>query len=388
MAIGNINDTLRKRFLAMGEEFHYESFPEDLHSIYSVPMEYIVNAMEPAYNNNMGKMEKYNYLTGYITKAYINAATCDENSGSIIYIHSSVPLLLFRLCVHYTYCCNIENALASGNPIYNQFGQKEKIILRQESKEIFPEGVLGHFNRLKESNIYKAIESEGKLKYALYLYDLATRFLAMHECMHVVLGHTAYMQKKFGFNEFLAFSDNKESDINELRTLQALEFISDRHTAPGVFTQSLQDNLFFNYFELENDITVEKECFVARSVVNALCILFRLFPYKWSIISETIEKKHPHPYIRLQWIITELSTYLGDSSNHVEYIMRPMVQSIVVFHENFEIQDDWLEINEQNQVDGNNKLFSDVAYTKVVEEAKKIQHEIYLLSPTYEGDNR
>ena len=372
----------------MGEEFNFDSFPSDLYTIYSIPLEYIVGAMEPAYKNNGKRNERYNYLTGYITKPRINAATCDVSDGSIIYIHSCVPLLLFRMCVHFTYCCDINNALAYGNPVIMEYGQKEKIVFSLETKYIFPQGILRHFNLLKESAIYRAVENEGKLKYALYLYDLAARFLAMHECMHIVLGHTAYMKKEFGINELLAFSGDKDNSADRMMTFQALEFISDQHTTPGVFVQTLRGNLFFNYYELENNIEVDKECFVARSVVNALCVLFRLFPYEWSDITDTIAKKHPHPYIRLQWIITGLGGHLTDMTNYKEYIMRPMVQSMVVFHENFDVPDDWLRINELNYVDKNNELFSNTSYLRVMEEAEKIQHKSYLVSPVYDGDNR
>ncbi|MDE5575617.1 MAG: hypothetical protein K2I87_07895 [Bacteroidales bacterium] len=336
MILGYSNTALDARFSMLGEEFDFESFSDDLYDLYSIPIKYIISAMEPATSNTT--RGKYHYLPGYIAATHINAVTCDEGNGSIICLNSCAPILLFKLCVHYTFCCNLQTALAAGNPIPAICSYKEPIQVKLEPSEILPQKVQRNFNYFKKSELYKRVVGSGKLKYALYLYDLATRFLVMHECMHVVLGHTAYMRKEFGVTELLAFSEIMNTNAQMIKTLQALEFMADLHTASGVFLQALHGNLFLDYTS-DTDLNIDKECFVARSVINALCILFRLFPFKWKTLADVIKTVHPHPYIRLQWILTGLSNQLTDSRNFEEYLMRPMGQSLAVFADNFAIED-------------------------------------------------
>lgn len=385
MVLGYSNAALDARFGLLGEEFDFESFSDDLYDLYSIPIEYIVAAMEPATSNITG--EKYHYLPGYIAATRLNAMTCDEGEGSIVCIHSCAPVLLFRLCVHYAFCCDTRTALAAGDPIPAACACSEPIRVKSDPNEILPQRVQRNFDLFKTSRLYRRAEDSGKLKYALYLYDLAARFLAMHECMHIVLGHTAYVRKEFGLTELTACSGTTDANARMIKTLQALEFIADQHTVSGVFLQALHGNLFFDYTS-DAELHVDKECFVSRSVISALCVLFRLFPFKWKTSADLVKTVHPHPYVRLQWILSGLANQLTRSQNFEEYLMRPMAQSLAVFADNFETEDNWLKVNSLNRIDEHGRLFSDAACSSVLEEARKIQHRAYRLSPIYDGDGR
>ena len=382
MAKGYFTKVQEARYKNFGDDFDYESFPKNLYDLYSVPIDYVRVAMEPAINNTSKK--KYHYMTGFIAKNTINALTCDIDDGSIICINSSVPLLLFRLCVQYAYCCDIQTALSSGNPIVNLYSQKANIVGKLAHNENFPHKIMQLYNSFKESEIYRCVKDCKKLKYAIYMYDLATRFLAMHECMHVVLGHTAYMKKKFGFSELYAFPQDDISNDKILKMMQAIEFLSDCYTVAGVFRQSLIGNLCFDYLEYNDvKITVDKECFVARSVVNALSVLFHLIPFNYEKLTDTIASKHAHPYIRLQWIISVFSTQLSSANNFKEYLIKPFAQAMVVFYENFNTLTDWIKVNELNKIDEQGLLSSSESCDTIIKEAKSIEHLMKKFAPIY-----
>lgn len=387
MAKGYCNKVLETKYRTLGNDFDYESFSDDLYDLYSVPIDYVITAMEPALSNTSKK--KYPYMVGYLAKNTINALTCDVEDGSIICIHSSVPILLFRLCVQFAFCCDIQTALSSGNPIVAIYSQKESIIGKLNAKENFPHKIKPIYDSFKESDIYRRVKDCKKLKYAIYLYDLAARFIAMHECMHIVMGHTAYMKKELGFSELYAFPKDTITDNQILQTIQAIEILSDSYTMAGVFRQTLVGNLYFDYLEhTDIQITVDKECFVARSVINALSVLFHLIPFDYKVLTDTIKLKHAHPYIRLQWLMSIFANQLSNSENFQEYIIKPFGQSMVVFDENFNTLTDWLRVNELNKVDEQGYLFSATSLDVVIEESKKIEYLMSKFAPIYENNER
>ena len=184
-------------------------------------------------------------------------------------------------------------------------------------------------------------------------------------------------KKKIGLNELFEFSTQRE-DKMDINFNQTIEFISDRHAVRGILVQSLLGEPFCDYPKhFSSTITVDKDCYVFRATVNALCLLFHLFPSKLKNgITDCLIKSHPHPYMQMKWFITGLSAELEDSKQFHDYLHQPFACSLLTMHELYGLGSSWIELMQENSPNQQNDLYSYFNYKSITEKAKLLQHDL------------
>jgi hypothetical protein len=247
------------------------------------------------------------------------------------------------------------------------------------------ENLIQLYDEIQSSITLSGIEEE-TFQYGLFLYESAIRFVVMHECMHIILGHTTYARKSFGIKLFMEVSEERESHLPH-HIGQVLEFLADRNTAAGVVAQALEGNTFHTYGqELPSLLQIDRQTFLTRSVVNAICILFHLFPYNLKLpLNNTVVRTHPHPYVRMQWINRAIGSITGKDA-FTEAVVRPFGYTMATLARNFTTPNSWLMANSENFQD-ESVAFSDKSYEQVSLLAKELQAQLWTHAPVYNNTN-
>ncbi|MDD7887114.1 hypothetical protein [Flavivirga sp. 57AJ16] len=371
-----INAIFKEKLFYLGEEFNLSLLSGFVKTLYQIPIEYATQALSLAKTQQdvNKKPIKLNYSIKYLINEPFNAGTCNRDGASFIFINSSVPYLLFKACISYAELCDIKKSTIKEKKLKLLATKKIKLTQKLDYSLANPESIERLFQKLlKDSaHINKLV-----FQYALFLYEIAIRFLTMHECMHVILGHTGYVKQKFNLDDYLEFSEEREHKI-PLSTSQALEFMADRNTCRGILVQTLQGNSIYNVYSSKlKSSKLSREMLISRSVTNALSIILHIFPGKLiENMSETLIKTHPHPFIRMQWMITEMSYEVGDENSFNHYFLKPFALNIATFKDNFEIKYPWTLLSDKDLKEGSYRnLFSYTSYKKIIITSKQVQKE-------------
>lgn len=359
-----------------------KSIPEPFRSFYEEGKSLIHNALSSALLFSDGKPEPYPFSMAYPLKGSFNAGTWNRSrQGSIITINASVPYLLFNACAAYS----VRVSLTTGLPLHD----KDNRLILYASPLSIP-GRLGHvssaaylsrlFEGVMNNPDYKAMN----LPYALFIYDIAMKFFIMHEVMHVVLGHTGYAQKKLKMRHLMEFSSTRDSLFHPLFS-QSMEFIADRHSARGVLKRLLEGaDTYESQDTLLKGAAVSKDVFLTRAVVTALTLLFHLFPVTDRNITDR-NSSHPHPYIRMQWLISELEYEIRGKCDPMEALGYPFSAITATLISNYKTPHNWEQpVKEDNKFNCTGKY-----YDQILQLTKKWQKGLWeKFSPLYPGDGQ
>ncbi len=369
----DINQIFKEKLFYLGEEFNINELSKFPKALYQIPHKYATQALSlastPSIKNK--RADKLNYSIKYISKETFNAGTCNKDNVSFIFINSSVPYLLFKACLSYAELCDVTTSMIN-----------EKNLQLLETKKFDLTQKLDYSSNNLESikvlfqDLLKGLPRSNNLtfEYALFLYEIAIRFLIMHECMHVILGHTAFVQQQFNLDSYLEFSKERECNI-PFNIAQALEFIADRNTCRGILIQTLQGNSIYNFYNSKRSISkLSNRTLISRSVINALSIIFHIFPgILIKNMSETLIKTHPHPFIRMQWIITEMGYEVDNENQFNDFFLKPFALNIGTFKDNFKIKYPWTILSDKDLESKNQILFSHKSYKEIIEVSKEVQ---------------
>ncbi|NEP77147.1 MAG: hypothetical protein F6K39_02555 [Okeania sp. SIO3B3] len=383
MSISRLKEIFEEKFWICGEVFDEAALSEPISLLYELPIYYLNSALEAA-RTTTG--EPFTFLVGYVRNGTFNAAACDTEYGGLVCLHASVPYLLFMACVNYATRCDLETALPKVQDgmliIYD-----DKITLpgRLADIDITPAKLTRNFEEFCHS-LQTAERKDDVFQYGLFLYEIGIRFIVMHECMHIILGHTAYLRKKLGMNLLIEISSQREENLHK-KLNQALEFLADRNTVCGILVQALDGNLLHSYGNnIPEFIKVDFSTFIARSVVQAICILMHQFPYKLeNNLDSSLLKTHPHPYVRMQWMNTEMGNHVVGEEQFAEKIVLPFGYAMATLANNFVTPNSWADVNKENIDYSEKEMFSDFSYEYISGCAQKLQNEMWNLAPVYEG---
>lgn len=358
-------------FADKGKRFDHTALPEDLRWMYETPVSRLDRALADAFEQEGDTKLPFPYHIGYLAHWRLNASAWHlVPSGCAISIYSSVPPLVLMACNQFARRCNSATAMP----------------LDEEGKLAVFETKLPVLTKLPlpvrtERDLLAVLEPHahtGNLvqPLGLLLTEIALKFIAMHECMHVILGHTKYVQQEFGLRAFLEFSPEKAKKIGSLLS-QTLEFISDRHTVRGLLVRLWEKD--FDGFHRENllkQIAIDQDLYLLRCLVHACCILFHLFPGNSKPVRDT-GRPYPHPYVRARWLCNEVAQELAGKAIDPYEPLRAMAWAGAALSCNFDLPANWLAANRDDFDETEKRSVADEAYEQILEEAKKWQHEIY-----------
>lgn len=353
--------------------FDHHLLSGDCRWLYDVAATRLEDALAAATYTSAGKSKQYPFHINYSPGRHLDAAAWHiDPIGCNITIFSSTPVLILMACMQFAGSCDRLTAMPlSDND--QLVVQRKKIRLRTlldhpVGSEADLTSILDPFFAARRANT----------ALGFFLCEIALKFVSMHECMHVILGHTGYIGKHYGARNFPEFSRGKAETIQPLFS-QMLEFIADRHTVRGLLVRMLHGDIDELHKEnLLKDITIPEPLYLLRCLVHACAVLFHLFPGNRRSIF-TRNKSHPHPYIRMRWICNELMTELDEREVAIDAYepLQAMLWAAIHLGTNFRSDGNWMQALQQDSgVDG--VVYSDEWYREIMSEAREWQQRLLI----------
>lgn len=349
--------------------FKHKDISEPLNWLYEVAEFRIHNALAGAAIYEKNKIESLDVSVIYVEGSAFNAGVWHSHpAGCVVSILSSVPVLTYMACVKYAQSID----LSTGLPYMDN-----EVILERPNKirieTSLPESISN------EKDLEKYISQAGK-EYpgnnglGCLLFELAMKYIAMHECMHAILGHTRFLQINHSFASFTEFSSERTAETDG-SFFQMLELIADRHTVRGLLVRLLEGD--FDEFYTNTVLTqvrCPKELFLLRCLVHAFCLLFHLIPGSQLPLADS-DAYHPHPYIRARWMCNELMQENEQLDGDYE-VLKCMTAAAANLIVNFDLPANW-ENAMRNDFDHEAKTsLADDMYRSALSMASKWQTEL------------
>lgn len=220
-------------------------------------------------------------------------------------------------------------------------------------------------------------------EFGVFLFEIASWFVAMHEVMHVVLGHAAFASQRLGLDCLLEFSERRVLAVDPVFS-QMLEFSADRNACRGIARRVILGDIDESYEEgLLANLQVDRGQFMLRSLITAITVLLHLFPKRYCSTRGFVGT-HPHPYTRMQWIAMELGHELRDEFDFVTTILEPLAEVSAALRCNFNCADDWWEYAEKDgRTISDGVPSSDLLYEKVRNLAGIWREELMAIAPVF-----
>jgi hypothetical protein len=356
----------------------YQDLEEPIFDLYDMAVNMVSQALSQARILEGDAQHPYPCLIGFPEKLSFNAGTCDlDAGGSIVVINAAVPYLLFCACFIYSSRANKRTGLpVEENDKLLVYDTRMELIGKLPKKPRCVSDYSALFDQLCSNEYYRS----ANMAYTLFMYSIAIRFIVMHEVMHIVLGHTAYIKKVLQLDTFMEFSSARESIVDP-GFLQCMEFLADRHAIRGIARKMIEGDPYFSseaQEQLIQEAIVDQRTYLIRGVMTAATVVFHLFPSR----DETLHKpimSHPHPYLRSQWLAMELGHELGKECDVIQAIFTPLAYTAATLSANFNCPGDWRIATEldRNKKDGDFPYLSDRAYQEVLQQARQWSNHIY-----------
>ncbi|GAB2190498.1 hypothetical protein MAH1_21060 [Sessilibacter sp. MAH1] len=351
---------------------------EAVQELYLLAQDMFQGAFSAARIKQNGGETLYPHILEFPLDPEFNAASKElPNGGCAIAINASVPYLIFAACFIYSTSIDVLTGLPKlTNNKLPRYEIQYELIRTLKRLPTSGEGYSVLFEKLIAHKDYQS----ANLNYSIFLYAISIRFVLMHEIMHVVLGHTSYLQNELGLREYIEFSSSDRMS-HDPEFFHCLEFLADRHAIRGIAEKMISRDPRYQVGaeqELIRNATVSRDSYVLRAVMTAPTLLFHLFPYKDGLLEKPITT-HPIPYIRAQWICMELGHEFQSSNMFEADILTPMAYTVANLSSNFRCPGNWANATQMDaESSKNGKLqISDIAYERILQLSGKWSSHIY-----------
>lgn len=366
-----------KAFLLMGDLFDHTCLSDELRWLYEISVDRLQDALENAVELHEGKQLRFPHQIRYFTHTNVNAAAWHTDpSGCLIGLSSSTPVLVLMACMQLAERFDVKTALPKSD-------QQGRLIVFEEKLHI-------------QTKLATSITTEQEIEHLLdnfgqtygitnplgcFLSEIILKFIAMHECMHVILGHTHFLSTQLGLDSFMEFSVSRESTL-EPSLSQTLEFIADRYTARGLLQRLFQKD-FDPYYQqqLLDKCTVDEQTYVVRCLMSACCLLFHFFPNNQQSIHQPMGT-HPHPYLRARCLSHEVWQELPTLDNHLPLEALSWVAASL--SSNFQLPAHWQTATIEDFDTDRQFVYSDWYYEQMLKQSRQWESYIHKnFGPTY-----
>lgn len=270
--------------------------------MWQLPERYLRDAIAPAQHSEHRRDTPLESMVGYVFNGAFNAAIRHETGNvavCIFAVYRSSPMKACRQVA-----ARLE--LATGLPKCDAQGRlvvfDERVLLQSEWK-IQKEPVL---QAMEDFQCYDTAMPSENTDLAILMFDIAMRYVAMHECMHFVLGHARYCQRRLCLDSF-ADTAPERCQLDPVLS-QTIEFIADRHVVIGLMHDLCEGRLFHEWSgQPLHFIAVESRCWWRRVLIATIALVFKLWRGHGSATCCDFSYPYPHPYERAMWMICALT---------------------------------------------------------------------------------
>jgi hypothetical protein len=368
-----------------GEPIEHRDMEEIFADLLEFPISRVRNALTEARVSESGLAEPISLQVGYLSKPTLNAFARKESETDYeIRICSGTVTMLLQACRRLASRLDPQ----TGRPVQ----KNDRILVYPERKRLVDSSATANATDLGAwENELTAIASEqlDNPELGLLLFELSTWFIAMHEVMHIVLGHAGFLREQRQLDPFVEFSKLRQTRLPHDFS-QMLEFAADRNASRGILRRLTLGDLDWRYGDnlLEN-VKVDRPSFWASTFIASLTLLLHLFPKRFCSI-DRLFGSHPHPYTRMQWMTMELGTEFDGEIDYKSGIMTPLAEVSAALRTNFICPDDWWEYAEQDlrsgpSMEGIPK--TDLLYRDIVELARSQHDQIIGFAPVFRSSD-
>jgi hypothetical protein len=326
-----------------GAIIDHRALDEPLANLFEIPVERATRALYAARHKNGTDLQPVDASVVYVGNPDVNAFA-DQRlpSECLICFFTGTAVSLLDACL------KLASRLdpATGRPL----AKADKIIVYPEKLWIGGTNAPAHCSDLSglSSKLREICAfSFPHVELGVLLFELAASFIAMHEVMHIVLGHSAYLRQTNRLQGVVEFSERREEKLPSDFS-QMLEFSADRNACRGIARRLILDGVDSSYEEtLLANVTVDRSVYLVGNLVTSITLLLHLFPKRFCSI-DRLFGSHPHPYTRMQWMAMELGHELGQELDFRATILTPMAETAATLKSNFTSPDNWWEYAEQD----------------------------------------
>jgi hypothetical protein len=275
---------------------------EDAQLLWQLPLRYLHDAVAPARVSAQEPDALLDTNFAYITNGAFNAAVRHEDRAVGACIFAGVPLVAFRACRQVA----ARMDLRTGLPLCDA---AQRLVVFPQPLAIDPEWRALHDPAAEAMDAiaqFEAAAPEENRELATFLFDIAMRYVAMHEAMHFALGHARFCQRALGFDAFADVADERAA-LDPVVS-QTLEFIADRHTIAGLMTDLSEGRLYHEWCVTPPpEITVAPDLWRRRVAIATLALVSKLWKAPSSRHFAEFTHAYPHPYERAAWMISGIN---------------------------------------------------------------------------------
>lgn len=359
-------------FQRYGGVANFTGIDDDVRLFWQLPVRYLADALEPARVSPHKPDQPLLSYVALVLNGGFNAVIRHEPEAAIAGIFIGVPLIAFQACR----LLALRMDLASGLPVRDE---NERLVVYPE-KLVLPT----HWQlradpcrqALDDISTFEEITPLHNNELATFMFDIIMRYVAMHECMHFVLGHARFCQIELGMS---AFEDGHRRR-KELpgHTSQTMEFISDRHVIAGLSHDLREGRLYHEWSrQLPQGVAVEPDRWYRRILFVTLGLISRLWTLHGSRSFGNLSEPYPHPYERLCWMHASLIEIQGEAlaRDTLEAVGLTMATLDKNYQTPYLLQADLLRDTTMMELTGHSRLTE--GYESIRREALKLQHTLF-----------
>lgn len=289
-------------FQSQGGIADLSELDEDVKIFWQLPLRYLQDALAPARISPLQPDKEFPSYLSYINNNRFNAVIRHEEKSVAVGVYAGLPMIAFQACRLFA----LRMDQATGLP---RCDERERLVVYDE-RITLPTEWSGYHNSGSEAHaellrFEENTELENNLL-ATFMFDLAMRYVAMHECMHFVLGHARFCQKVLGLDAFEDGSKHREA-LDPI-TNQTLEFIADRHTIAGLVCDLDEGRLFHEWSRgIPDFVSVPQKIWHRRILIATVALISRLWKSHGAETFGDLSNAYPHPYERVCWMVCALS---------------------------------------------------------------------------------
>ncbi|HET7436861.1 MAG TPA: hypothetical protein VFN10_19285 [Thermoanaerobaculia bacterium] len=274
---------------------------DDVRLLWQLPMRYLHDAVEPARASQQEPETPLDSSFAYVVNGTFNAAIRHEERAVGACIFVGVPLVAFRACRQIASRMDLRTGLPLCDDAQRLVAFPSQLPLEPEWHGVHDPSA----QAMEELARFEATAPSENRELATFLFDIAMRYVTMHETMHFVLGHARFCQSELGLDTFADVSDERRALDPVLS--QTLEFIADRHTVAGLRTDLTDGRLYHEWCrDTPPEVTVEPDVWRRRVLVAALALVSKLWKGDASWQFAEFTHAYPHPYERVAWMLSGL----------------------------------------------------------------------------------
>jgi hypothetical protein len=346
---------------------------EEAWMLWRLPVLYASRALEGARISKERRDEEPIVATGYIDNPGFNACVRHEDESIGVCFFTGLPLVTFRACVQLARRLDF----ATGLPFVDDEGcliaRSDRIPLPRSWEVTRPlnDQILSDLQEMGENTT----ASEREL--ATFLFDIAMRYVAMHEIMHVLLGHARYSHVHLGLDRFL--DAGPERDRLPPMLSQMMEFIADRHTIIGLAGDLELGRLehVWVHGTVPPGLTADPSVWKRRLLIATITCVSKLWAGHAGSRFANFVEPYPHPYERVIWMIKALHGR-AQTDAHASDIIRTFTLNLANLELNFTSDLMFQPVIEEDlrRVENGDRSALDRGYQFIIDETNEKQRRL------------